>query len=87
MPDLTKLSHHWGTGPDAVTWPSAAQAGELEWQCRYGEPSRTALSQIASVLEAYHHLLTHPCEQQSNLATLRRLTRAQRNGGNDGNPR
>lgn len=44
-----------------MTWPCPGERmGEIEWQLRYGEPSRKDLLSAASVLAAYQHLIEMP---------------------------
>ncbi len=59
---------------DGTTWPDPGDPGGVEWQLRYGEPTREHLVFAASVLAAYARLGLGPGNTQ--LPALRRAAKA-----------
>ncbi len=46
---------------DGMCWPLAgSRLSDLEWQLRYGKPTRSQLLMAASVLSAYRQMVSDP---------------------------
>lgn len=58
---------------DGTTWPDPGDPGDVQWQLRYGEPTREQLVFAASVLAAYGRLGLGPGNRQ--LPALRRAAK------------
>jgi hypothetical protein len=59
---------------DGTTWPDPGDPDDVQWQLRYGEPSREQMVFAASVLAAYGRLGLGPGNRQ--LPALRRAAKA-----------
>lgn len=61
---------------DGTTWPDPGDPGDVQWQLRYGGPTREQMVFAASVMAAYGRLGLGP--RSSQLAALRRAAKAAR---------
>ncbi len=58
-----------------MTWPNPFCFEDVEWQLRYGDPTREMLLCAASVLSAYRQLFISP---RARFAQVRRAARTKK---------
>ncbi len=59
---------------DDMTWPNPTDPSGVEWQLRYGTPSRMDLLVAASFISAYANLIELPVrERNKRVAQMRKL--------------
>jgi hypothetical protein len=65
---------------DEMSWPNPQATGDLEWDLRYGQPTKNDLLMAASVVSAYRALFEKPTSRSSEIIrTIKRMLREDRN--------
>jgi hypothetical protein len=68
------MSNNYLRLSDGTTWPDPHDPSNVEWELRYGEPTREQMLFAASVISAYSYLVLGL--GRSQLALLQRTAKA-----------
>lgn len=61
---------------DGAVWPDPICVPDLIHAARYRDLTQTEQHHVAAVLEAYHHILTHPAGTEAIVKQVRQVRRA-----------